>query len=259
MDYNYHTHTFRCRHAKGSMEEYVLRAIEGGIKYMGFSDHMPFRYPTGEEASFRVPIAEVGDYFAEAMRLREKYKDDIEINIGFEMEYYAPHFEQMYREAVKYGAEYLILGQHHPSVENAYPTEKSSFSPRITDEDFIAYVESVVAAINTGVFTYVAHPDAIRFDGSQELYKEQMRRICEASVKTDTPLEINFLGVRSKRAYPREDFWKLAGELGCPVTFGFDSHDVQSAYDGESLKIAMGLVEKYGLNYIGKPSLRSIK
>lgn len=259
MDYNYHTHTFRCRHAKGSMEEYVLRAIEGGIKYMGFSDHMPFRYPTGQEAFFRVPIAEAGDYIAEAIRLREKYQDDIDIKVGFEMEYYAPHFEQMLCEAVEYGAEYLILGQHHPSVKNAYPTERSSFRPDITDEELISYVESVTAAINTGVFTYIAHPDAIRYGGSLGLYEEQMSKICEASVKTGVPLEINFLGIRSKRAYPREDFWRLAGGFGCPVTFGFDAHDVQSAYDGESFNKAMELVEKYKLNYIGKPILRTIK
>lgn len=258
MDYNYHTHTFRCRHAKGSMEEYVLRAIEGGIKYMGFSDHVPFRYPTGQEAFFRVPIAEVGDYMDEAVRLREKYRDVIEIKIGFEMEYYAPHFEQMLSEAVKYGAEYLILGQHHPSVENAYPNEKSSFSPNITDEDLIAYVESVVAAIDTGVFTYIAHPDAIRYGGSLELYEEQMSKICAASVKMGTPLELNFLGIRSKRAYPREDFWRLVGRFGCPVTFGFDAHDVQSAYDCESLSTAMEIVKLYNLNYIGKPELRPI-
>ena len=45
MDYNYHTHTARCGHAVGEDEEYVKRAIECGIKYMGFSDHAPIRFP----------------------------------------------------------------------------------------------------------------------------------------------------------------------------------------------------------------------
>ena len=29
---NYHTHTWRCRHADGTEREYVERAIEGGLK-----------------------------------------------------------------------------------------------------------------------------------------------------------------------------------------------------------------------------------
>ena len=35
---NYHTHTWRCRHADGTEREYVERAIEGGLKILGFSD-----------------------------------------------------------------------------------------------------------------------------------------------------------------------------------------------------------------------------
>lgn len=34
---NYHTHTWRCRHADGTEREYVERAIEGGLKILGFS------------------------------------------------------------------------------------------------------------------------------------------------------------------------------------------------------------------------------
>ena len=35
MNYNYHTHTFRCNHANGTPEEYIQRAIENGINYIG--------------------------------------------------------------------------------------------------------------------------------------------------------------------------------------------------------------------------------
>ena len=33
---NYHTHTWRCRHADGTEREYVERAIEGGLKFSVF-------------------------------------------------------------------------------------------------------------------------------------------------------------------------------------------------------------------------------
>ena len=44
---NYHTHTWRCMHAEGTEREYVERAIEGGLKILGFSDHTPMPYANG--------------------------------------------------------------------------------------------------------------------------------------------------------------------------------------------------------------------
>ena len=38
---NYHTHTYRCQHAGGTEREYIEKAIEVGIKKLGFSDHVP--------------------------------------------------------------------------------------------------------------------------------------------------------------------------------------------------------------------------
>ena len=34
---NYHTHTWRCRHADGTEREYVERTIEGGLKILALS------------------------------------------------------------------------------------------------------------------------------------------------------------------------------------------------------------------------------
>ena len=39
IDYNYHTHTFRCGHAYGTDEEFVLEAINQGFRFIGFADH----------------------------------------------------------------------------------------------------------------------------------------------------------------------------------------------------------------------------
>ena len=40
MRCNYHTHTYRCHHAKGEDEDFVLRAIDAGMTELGFSDHV---------------------------------------------------------------------------------------------------------------------------------------------------------------------------------------------------------------------------
>ena len=105
------------------------------------------------------------------------------------------------------------------------------------------YAETIAKGIRTGAFTYVAHPDMFNFTGDKTAYSEQVRKIAIASRECNVPLEINFLGIRDNRIYPNEEFWKVVGEEKAPVTFGFDAHDVQSAYDGESYPKAMELVK----------------
>ena len=104
-----------------------------------------------------------------------------------------------------------------------------------------------------GVFTYVAHPDVFNFTGDEKVYIEEMSKICECVKELDIPLEVNFWGIKNGRFYPNDLFFKLAGELKAPVTFGFDAHETHSAYDDVSLCVAKEMVEKFNLNYIGRP------
>ncbi len=257
MTYNYHSHTYLCNHALGTPEEYILCAIDGGITHMGFSDHIPFVCGNGKESRYRVSTSDVCEYFSILNNLREKYKSQIDIKIGFEMEYYPKDFDRMLKSAIDYGAEYLILGEHFYCDESVCP--HYAVDP-IDHEDILdEHVNCVVAAIKTGVFTYVAHPDILNFTVDKDVYREKMRKICVASREYDIPLEINFLGMRRGKNYPNEDFWCIAGEEHSPVTFGFDAHDVWEACDFYSLVKAQELVEKYNLNYIGMPKLKKIR
>ena len=256
MDYNYHTHTVYCGHATGSMEDYVTRAIEGGIRYMGFAEHAPLPYPDGHETWFRLAMTDVPDYFQEVNRLREKYRGEIELSVGFEMEYYPEYFEPMLELTKKSGAEYLILGQHYMTPE--HPNGVHVLEKDYEFEHLRDYVKLILGAMETGVFTYIAHPDMYQFVGDNLRYREEMRKICIASRKKNIPLELNLLGIRDHRFYPNEPFWKVVGEEGSPVTFGLDAHDWKDACDEESLKVAMGIVKKYGLNYIGRPELKRL-
>ncbi len=243
---NYHTHTYMCGHAQIRPRAYVERAIKGGIKIMGFSDHIPFMFPDGFESGHRVKMKNVPKYFEKLGRLRDEYADKIEIHIGFEAEYYPLYFEKMLSNAVQWGAEYLILGQHF--VGNEHPGGKYCGSRGGgSEEQLIEYADCVIAGMKTGKFTYVAHPDVFNFLGGDEVYEREMRRICVCSKETGVPLEINFLGIRDNRHYPRELFWKIAGEEGCTVVFGLDAHRAVDCWDNKSEQIALETVKKYGL------------
>ena len=254
MIYNYHTHTFRCNHASGTEEEFINQAIAGGIKRLGFSDHMPFKFPDGYESIYRVPTALAEDYFSTLYALREKYKNDLTIYIGFEMEYYPAYFDEMLENARNYGAEYLILGQHF--LYNEHPDGIPS--PKKTDVSahLKAYVSNVIDAMKTGVFTYVAHPDIFHYVGDETTYRKEMKKICIASRELNIPLEINFLGMRDGRHYPNETFWKIAAKEQSPVTFGCDAHHTPHVCDILTLEKAKKLVDRLNLNYIGEPTIK---
>jgi len=249
MEYNFHTHTYRCYHAEGKEREYIEAAIAAGIKEMGFSDHAPWIDPAlGMERNYVVLYDAVEDYFSTVRALREEYKDRITLYIGFEAECDPADP----KELISFGAEYLILGQHFYKTPEGYIY--AGF--RGYEQYLPLYVDAVVAGVHSGYYTYVAHPDVFNYrTGDPSVYQKEMLRICEASLETGVPLELNFLGIRQERYYPNPLFWELAGKTQAPVTFGMDAHEPDAAGDLESLPKALALVEKYRLNYVGKPKL----
>lgn len=253
MDYNFHTHTWRCGHATGTEKEYIDVAVENGITEMGFSDHGPWIDPTlCTERSYVVPFAMVEDYRETVKALAEEYKDRIKIRFGFEAEYDPVFPENM----IALGAEYLILGQHFIKAPNGKYVHVAQ--PKF-DHLLPIYVDSIIAGMKTGAYTYVAHPDVFNYVSyDTQPYVTEMTRLCEASLLTDTPLEINFLGIREGRYYPTALFWEIAGKVGAPVTFGFDAHQPEVAADLASLPRAEEIVREYGLNFIGKPGLHKL-
>ena len=71
---NYHTHTWRCRHADGTEREYVERAIEGGLKILGFSDHSPYPFPEGYDSGMRMRLDQGEGYVDTVLALKKEYE-----------------------------------------------------------------------------------------------------------------------------------------------------------------------------------------
>ena len=75
---------------------------------MGFSDHIPRYVSSGQEDGYRIHTTEAKKYIKIISSLREEYKNDIEIKIGFEAEYYRDEFKNTLQYAKNSGADYLI-------------------------------------------------------------------------------------------------------------------------------------------------------
>ena len=255
---NYHTHTFRCGHAEGSDEDYVRQAVRSGLQILGFSDHTPYVYFDAEPRSrpIRMTPEELPDYARSVRALAEQYRDRIEIRLGVEAEYYPKYFLRLLELLRENGVEYMILGQHFLGNEIG---EAYSGRPTLDRKLLERYVSQTIEAMETGLFSYFAHPDLLRYIGSGKTYGQEMRRLCRAALQADVPLEINLLGLRERRHYPNERFWRIAAEEGNPVILGCDAHGPEQLADTDSEKTARALAERLGLTVLDTLPLRSIQ
>ena len=162
---NYHTHTWRCRHADGTEREYVERAIEGGLKILGFSDHSPYPFPDGYDSGMRMRLDQVEGYVDTVLALKKEYDKDIEIHLGLETEYFPRFWDQLIDFLSDYPFEYFVLGQHSLGNE----IEKILYSGHgTTDGSYLKqYVDQCLAGIDTGKYLYLAHPDLFLFNGEE--------------------------------------------------------------------------------------------
>ena len=219
---NYHTHTWRCNHAYDTEREYVETSIGRGLKILGFSDHTPQVFPNGYVCREKMLPSQLEDYVDTVLRLRDEYKNDIEIHLGLETEYYPELWEDLLRLMEPYPIEYHLLGQHY--IRNEYEGDRYNGRPGHGEEDLRMYCSQCMEALETGMFLYFAHPDLINYSGDPDLYKEEMTKLCRFCRGRDIPLEINLLGVREDRNYPNDVFWEIAAREGNTVIYGSDAH-----------------------------------
>ena len=154
--YNFHSHTYRCGHANGDAEEYVLNAIKDGFKYYGVSDHVmfPFLDQPGIRGSYENDFK---SYVDVVNNLKTKYKNEINLSLGMEIEY-SPFLDNYYRDLLKNELDYLIMGQHFHMGQNMYFQSYDSFENAAEK-----YVEDIIKGMESGLILYVAHPDQLTY------------------------------------------------------------------------------------------------
>ncbi len=258
MQANYHTHTIRCRHARGSERDYIETALAAGLTTLGFSDHCPQYFTGAYYSDFRMHPEQLEDYFTTLTALREEYRDRIQIKIGLETEYYPAFFDSFLTHVKEYPCDYLLLGQHFLDNESADGQLKRYSGAKSEDPAYLRdYVNQVCAAMKTGYFTYFAHPDLQNFVGDDAVYHREYRRLITCAMENGVPLEINMLGIQGNRHYPHPKFWALAGELGADVVIGCDAHDPDALNAPATYEKARAMVDNYALHLV-EPTLRPI-
>lgn len=251
---NYHSHTTRCHHASGTQREFVETAIASGFRIWGFSDHTPYPFDNGYVSRIRMLPEELESYAEETLRLQREYRDQIEIHLGLEAEYYPRHFEALLRLCEGFPIEYLILGQHAVGEES--DGIYSGF-PTAEERVLAAYCDQVSAGLDTGCFLYVAHPDLINYTGDEKTYEKHIRPLCRKMKELGIPGEINLLGMLDHRNYPNLLFWRIAAEENVDAVIGVDAHHVRNISLPQCEKKATEIAEQLHLRLLPRLDLSS--
>jgi len=233
-----HNHTTRCNHAEGTIDEYIQRAIELGIDIYGFSEHAPMDFDEG----YRLPVCDMDAYVKDVLDAKERYKDDIEILLGYEVDYLPGHMDERVLNA---DVDYLIGSVHFIdkwSFDN--PEFIGGWKSKDIDEIWKAYFEATEAMVKMEKFDIVGHLDLIKV--FKYLPKQDVRilakEVLKAIKKAGMVMELNAAGLRKPvgEIYPSKPLLEVAYELDIPITFSSDAHAVDQVGYGyeETTKLA---------------------
>ena len=252
---NYHSHTTRCNHARGTEEEFVRNALSRGLQIFGFSDHTPQYFPGDYYSYMRMRPELLPDYCSAVRKLQQKYAAQLQIPLGLEAEFYPGTWNELLPRLRDAGIEYLILGQHFLGDEE---NEPYTGHPTADEHQLKRYCRQVMEGLDTGKFTYLAHPDLINYVGERHIYRRYMKELCRHARQAGIPLELNLLGLRSSRHYPSAEFFALAAEEGCKVIFGMDAHEPHHILETATEQKALELVRHFGLDLLETVELKPL-
>lgn len=261
---NYHTHTKRCGHATGEDEEYVLQAIGYGYRYLGFSDHAML--PGFSQPFTRGDFSLYDDYLNSIKNLKEKYKDRIDIFIGFEAESFPDYFP-FFKEQLSNGIlDYMILGNH--SAMDSNKKLYTHFKTITSASQLYLYRDLAIQAMESGLFSIFAHPDY--FLSSISNYDNDCKKVSSELIKTaiayDIPLEVNIAGIRNGKRkignetrwiYPTDYFFSLASKFQARCILGMDAHAPEQLTDDGAIYEAVRFAKEHDLKLVDY--MKSIK
>ena len=237
-----HTHTTFCD-GRNTPEEMVLSAIERGISTLGLLAHSYVEF----DKRYAIDPGRVEEFRTEVSRLKEKYKDKIEILFGIEADYYATEI---------YGdTDYVIGSVHYFKSNGGYrsvdmsPDEIKSVVDDLFGGDWYAmceeYFDTVSDVKKRCGATIVGHFDLVTkfnegdvlFDTKNERYVNAWKRAADKLIADGITFEINTGAIaRGKRTqpYPAPEMIEYIRSHGGKFILSSDAHFKEKlAYDFE--------------------------
>lgn len=261
-----HTHTQYCPHGSREYVELMIeRAIELGFDEYHITEHSPVPnsfsnrlMPIEAVESLAMAENEVDSYINYMLKVKEGFKDRIQIKIGFELDFLQEHTEWTKQFLNDYGqycdtgilsVHYLIGKEGWHCIDyKAEDTKDGLVDYYGSHENFqLAYYELVKQSVLVDLGPYkpkrIGHMTLCNkykhFLNSQEtdqVFEKQLELLKCIKLQNYT-LDYNTAGLFKPycfETYPPEYLINLAKSLNIPFTYGSDSHsikDIGRGYD----------------------------
>ncbi len=244
MRVDLHNHTPLCNHATGTPKEFVLKAIDEGIDIFGFSDHNPMDF----DKKYRMSFNDMTSYEAEILSLKEEFKNQIDIRLGYEVDFLPKYMDKRVVEAK---VDYLI-GSVHFLDEWGFDNPEFIGRWKGADIDYLyeQYFNAIKEMANSGKFQIVGHLDLIKVFGYRP--KKDIRLYAKEAIiaikKANMVVELNARGYTKpiKEPYPSKELLEACFENDIPITFGSDAHKIEDI--GFKYQELLKLAKEVGYN-----------
>ena len=237
MRVDYHTHHYRCGHARGNLNDYVEAALAAGLDEIGLSDHSPI-YHFGDDP-YPLPGTAMSQhalpqYVREMAAVRERYAGHIRVRLGVESDYvlgWDAHYRDLWRQ---YPLDYVIGSVHwlgHWSIFD--PCLPAGRTPEAIYEEYLLTTQ---AAARSGAYDILGHLDCLKTKG--QIPELTITPLLEATVRvlaeSGITVELNTSGWRKpiEECYPRPELLDLCSHYGVPVTLCSDAHEPELVGSG---------------------------
>ncbi len=269
---DWHTHNSLCKHAIGSIEDYVRKAIELDLDVIGISDHFPYEYLVSKIPSldqipyerYAMTLNDVDGYISKLEQLREKYQNQIKLRFAFEIDYFKKQ-DQVLNQYLKnyigkldyiYGSVHVLFGK-----AGIFAFDDGRFLNKyeeygVNDEVYLEFYTTLQDMIKSPNFDFdiVTHFDLPKkFDKrveNKKLIMEKVIETLELIKMRNLTVEINTSGLRKevKEQYPSEEIIREMYDLDLPILLGSDAHQPKEiAY---KFKETTNLLKSIGYNQL---------
>lgn len=258
MNYsNYHTHCLFCD-GKGDPEDYIKKAISLSFHSLGFSSHAPVHVPS----SWTMKEENLNNYVQTIKNLKEKYKNQIQVYCGLEIDYFpgvsGPDSEKFKKLDLDYTIGSVHFMKNKDTSEYLTVDGDEEEYTRIIEVFFKGDVHAFVTKyyclirrmLSEHKLQIVGHLDLIRknnkneryFNETEHWYKEEIIKTLKAIKNSGAILEVNTGAIARgylTTPYPSSWILKECYELDIPITLNSDGHSPENldAFFDESLNM----------------------
>lgn len=260
---NFHSHCSFCD-GKAPAEEFVKAAIAAGFVSYGVSSHAPLPFDT----RWTLKKELVPAYLEEIGRLKEKYKESIELYTGMEIDYLnddqnpANDYFQSLPLDYRIGSVHLVYAPDGTvidtdnSPENFQKLLKEYFHGNLK-QMVEAYFDASFRMVELGGFDFVGHCDKISYNATlcdplftgSDWYEKKLAGYLALIAEKGVMVEVNTKAFAKKGYFfPRAKYFHTLKELNIPVLVNSDAHLPELVND--SRDVALNLLKEVGFDSV---------